>query len=356
MPSGRIDPFSGLDLLSSAVVVLNDAYAIRYANPAAENLLSTSLRAIAGRPLSSIFRYSASLQQALDNARNNNWSYTGHNIELSKGEGHQLQLHCTVTPVEADGGRLLLEMRPIDQQIKATREERLLEQQQANRELIRNLAHEIKNPLGGIRGAAQLLDHELNDPQLREYTQVIIDETDRLQDLMQRLLTPHRIAKPIPINIHEVLERVRTLLLSEYKEGLVIRRDYDTSLPDLVGDREQLIQAVLNIARNAAQAIFSQANAQGEITLRTRALRQVTLVKRRYRLALELSVIDNGPGIPDDIRERMFYPLVSGRDGGSGLGLSLAQNFVDQHHGTIECETRPGHTAFAIRLPIEAVS
>jgi two-component system nitrogen regulation sensor histidine kinase GlnL len=172
---------------------------------------------------------------------------------------------------------------------------------------------------------------------------------------MQRLLTPHRVTKPSPINIHDVLERVRMLLLSEYPQDLEVRRDYDTSLPDVVGDREQLIQAVLNIARNAAQAISGQSPpSSGQITFRTRALRQVTLVKRRYRLALELSVIDDGPGIPDDIRERMFYPLVSGREGGSGLGLTIAQNFVDQHHGTIECETRPGRTAFVIRLPLEA--
>jgi two-component system, NtrC family, nitrogen regulation sensor histidine kinase GlnL len=354
MPRESANAFRGLDLLSSAVVVLDADFAIRYANPAAENLLATSTRAVVGRPLSSVFRYTALLQQALDNARNNNWSYTGQNIELSKGDKQSLHLHCTVTPVDVEGARLLLELRPIDQQIKASREERLLEQQQANRELIRNLAHEIKNPLGGIRGAAQLLDRELADPELREYTQVIIDETDRLQDLMQRLLTPHRVTKPSPINIHDVLERVRTLLLSEYPRGLEIRRDYDTSLPDVVGDREQLIQAVLNIARNAAQAIGAQSlEPSGQITLRTRALRQVTLVKRRYRLALELSVIDDGPGIPEDIRERMFYPLVSGREGGSGLGLTIAQNFVDQHHGTIECETRPGRTAFVIRLPLE---
>ena len=349
MGNVSLEAFRGLDLLSSAVVLLDQELAIRYANPAAENLLATSLRALSGRPLSAVFHYSATLQQALDNARHNNWSYTGQNIDLQKGDEHPLHLNCTVTPLEVADARLLLELRPIDQQIKASREERLLEQQQANRELIRNLAHEIKNPLGGIRGAAQLLDRELNDPQYREYTQVIIDEADRLQDLMQRLLTPHRVMKPLPINIHEVLERVRTLLLSEFPDGLKIQRDYDTSLPDVVGDREQLIQAVLNIARNAAQAM----QGQGEIVLRTRSARQVTLVKRRYRLALELSVIDNGPGIADEIRERMFYPLVSGREGGSGLGLTLAQNFVDQHHGTIECETRPGRTAFIIRLPLE---
>jgi two-component system nitrogen regulation sensor histidine kinase GlnL len=169
---------------------------------------------------------------------------------------------------------------------------------------------------------------------------------------MQRLLTPHRPMQPLAVNIHEILERVRSLLKAEYPESLTVRRDYDTSLPDLVGDREQLIQAILNVARNAAQAM----EGAGEIILRTRVVRQVTLVKRRYRLALELQVIDNGPGIPEDIRERMFYPLVSGREGGSGLGLTLAQNFIQQHHGTIECTSRPGHTAFVIRLPLDQES
>jgi len=266
-----------------------------------------------------------------------------------------LHLNCTVNQVEAGEARLLVEFWPIDQQIRATREERLLEQQLANRELIRNLAHEIKNPLGGIRGAAQLLEHELNNPGLREYTQVIIKEADRLQDLMKRLLSPHRPMQPGAVNIHEILERVRSLLTAEFPKSLVIRRDYDTSLPDLVGDREQLIQAVLNIARNAAQAIMNRPDgeaAAGQITLRTRVARQVTLAKRRFPLALELQVIDNGPGIPDDIQERMFYPLVSGREGGNGLGLTLAQSFVLQHQGTIECLSRPGYTCFTIRMPL----
>lgn len=194
-----------------------------------------------------------------------------------------------------------------------------------------------------------MLEFELNNPSLREYTQVIIKEADRLQDLMQRLLSPHRPMQPGPVNIHEILERVRSLLLAEFPGQLKIRRDYDTSLPDLIGDREQLIQAILNIARNAAQAM----DGKGEIVLRTRAVRQVTLAKKRFRLALELQVIDNGPGIPEDIRERMFYPLVSGRDGGSGLGLTLAQSFVQQHQGTVECESRPGRTCFIVRLPLE---
>jgi two-component system nitrogen regulation sensor histidine kinase GlnL len=352
MSARKSHPFSGLDLLASAVILLDNDYGIRYLNPAAENLVAASNNTLSGRPLSEVVAYSHGLQTALDEALANNWAYTGQNIELKRADGELLQVNCTVTPVEAPGGGLLIEMWPIDQQLKASREERLLEQQQANRELIRNLAHEIKNPLGGIRGAAQLLEHELaelaNAPALREYTQVIIKEADRLQDLMQRLLTPQRPMHPGPVSIHEVLERVRSLLVAEFPQTLQVRRDYDTSLPDLVGDREQLIQAILNIGRNAAQAM----QGAGSITLKTRAVRQVTLAKKRYRLALELQVIDDGPGIAPDIRERMFYPLVSGREGGSGLGLTIAQNFVLHHHGTIECDSQPGRTAFVIRLPL----
>ena len=344
--------FSGLDLLASTVLLLDEGLVVRYVNPAGENLLAVSLRSVAGKPLSVVCTCSAILQAALDNALNNNWGYTGQNIELKRGDGEVLHVNCTVTPLRpemAAGVRLLLELQPIEHQLAATREEHLIEQQKASRELIRNLAHEIKNPLGGIRGAAQLLEHELANPSLKEYTQVIIKEADRLQDLMQRLLTPHRTMLPTTVNIHEILERVRSLLTAEFPGSLAMRRDYDTSLPELVGDREQLIQAVLNVARNAAQAM----QGEGEIVLRTRVLRQVTLAKKRYRLALEIKVIDNGPGIPETVRERMFYPLVSGREGGSGLGLTIAQNFVQHHQGTIDCSSRPGQTIFTIRLPVE---
>ena len=352
--------FAGLDLLASAVLLIDEGRLIRYINPAGENLLAVSSRSVAGKTLDAVCTCSTTLQSALDNGLNNNWGYTGQNIQLKRSDGETLHINCTVTPLRpelAAGVRLLLELQPIEHHLAATREERLIEQQQASRELIRNLAHEIKNPLGGIRGAAQLLEHELGNPSLKEYTQVIIKEADRLQDLMKRLLSPHRPMQPGPVNIHEILERVRSLLTAEFPQTLTVRRDYDTSLPELVGDREQLIQAVLNIARNAAQAIKGQVGAEprlGQITLRTRAARQVTLVKRRYRLALELQVIDNGPGIPDGIRERMFYPLVSGRDGGSGLGLTLAQSFVQQHQGTIECESRPGYTCFTLLMPLSA--
>jgi two-component system nitrogen regulation sensor histidine kinase GlnL len=249
-----------------------------------------------------------------------------------------------VTRIDAAGLSLLAELRPIEQQLRQAREERVLVEQKANRELIRNLAHEIRNPLGGLRGSAQLLERELDKPELREYTQVIIKESDRLQGLMDRLLTPHRQPRIEPVSVHEVLEHVRSLIRAEF--GRDVERDYDPSLPEVGGDREQLIQAVLNVARNAAQAGGTT------VTFRTRSVRQITILRQRYRLALELQVVDNGPGVPDGIRDRIFSPLVSGREGGSGLGLSLAQTFVQYHGGVIEFESRPGRTVFTILLPL----
>lgn len=343
-PSG---PFTGLDLLSSAVVLTDDELIIRYMNPGAENLFAISHRKLVGSPLWRLLGQSAPLELALNNALQTNWSYTGQDLRIPRANGEPLNLDCTVSPAEAEGVSLLLEFRPIDSQLRVAREEQLLQQQQANRELIRNLAHEIKNPLGGIRGSAQLLERELSDPLLREYTEVIIAEADRLQDLMNRMLSAHCVMRPSQLNVHDALERVRRLILAEYPE-ITVERDYDTSLPELTADRERLIQSILNIARNAAQAL----EGNGKLVLRTRIARQVTLAKRRFKLALELQVIDNGPGIPEEIRDTIFYPLVSGREGGSGLGLSLAQSFVEQHHGMIEVESRPGHTCFTILLPI----
>lgn len=340
-------PFAGLELLSSAVVLVDGRLVIRYINPGAENLFAVSQRKLLGRPLERLLGTPPGLGAALDNALRTNWSYTGQDLTVARADAEPIRLDCTVTPVDSAGASLLLEFRPIDAQLRVAREEQLLHQQQANRELIRNLAHEIKNPLGGIRGSAQLLQHELDDPQLREFTDVIIAEADRLQDLMNRLLSSHCMMRPAALNIHDVLERVRRLILAEFP-ALDIRRDYDLSLPEITADREQLIQAVLNIVRNAAQALVGR----GEIHLRTRIARQVTLAKRRFKLALELQVIDNGPGIAEEIRDRIFYPLVSGRDGGSGLGLSLAQSFIEQHQGMIDVDSRPGRTCFTILLPI----
>jgi len=341
--------FSGLELLATAVVLVDADLRIVYANPAAEDLFAFSLNNVARQPLAQLFADAGEFIASLDGVRKNNWSYTGRDLTLTRPGHASLQLNCLVSPTEDAVASLLIEFRPIDQQIRIAREQRQADQQQANRELIRNLAHEIRNPLGGLRGSAQLLERELERPELREYTQVIIQEADRLQALMDRLLTPHRPPQVATLNIHEVLERVRNLVLAEFPDGISIHRDYDASLPDLHGDKEQLIQALLNIARNAAQAL----GGTGEIEFRTRAARQVTLARQRHKLALELHVIDNGPGIPEELRERIFYPLVSGRDGGSGLGLTLSQTFVQHHHGTIECDSKPGRTCFKILLPLE---
>ncbi len=342
---------AGLEFLATAIMLVDRELTVRYANAAAENLFELSTRALVGHTLADIFADDRMLRSAIDYARANNCSYTEHDLELGAAGHNKLHLSCTISPVEMEGGieRFFLEFRHIEQQLKISREERLLDQSQANRELIRNLAHEIKNPLGGIRGAAQLLERELERPNLHEYTQVIMKEADRLQLLMDRLLTPHRLPQNAPLNIHEVLERVRSLILAEYPRGVTIQRDYDTSLPLLEGDREQLIQVVLNIVRNAAQAM----SGNGQITLKTRVARQATLARKRYKHALELQITDTGPGIAEDLRERIFYPLVSGREGGSGLGLTLAQTFVSQHHGTITFESQPGNTTFTLLLPID---
>src|SRR3990167_3281235 len=344
--------FAGLEHLATAVILLDKSRSVIYANPGAEVVFALSAKQISGLPLSQVFPGCEILHAAVENAIESHSPFREHEFIISTLRQNSLAVTCTVTPVDLAPACLVLEFQQMDQQLRIAREERMLIQQQANAELLRNLAHEIRNPLGGLRGAAQLLEHELPQPSLREYTQVIIKEADRLQSLMDRLMAPHRVPKYELTNIHEVLERVRSLLLAESPGGITIRRDYDTSLPDLVGDREKLIQAVLNIARNAAQAM----QGQGEIVLRTRAERQVTLAKKRFRVAIKLQIVDNGPGIPEAIRERIFYPLVSGREGGSGLGLTLAQNFITQHHGMIECESQPGHTCFTILLPIESTA
>ncbi len=336
--------YSGLELLATAVVALDEGFVVRYANPAAQNLFGTGAKSLVGQPFLALFADGTALQAMLAEALAAHWDYRAQNVSYERAGRDPLPLSCVVTRIDAPGTPLLAELRPIEGQLKLEREERLADQHEASRELIRNLAHEIKNPLGGLRGSAQLLERELDRRELREYTQVIIKEADRLQALMDRMLTPHRAPRLEPLGVHEVLERVRSLVRAEF--GVEIERDYDPSLPEIRGDREQLIQAVLNIARNAAQA------GSKAVVFKTRALRQITIRKQRFKLALELQVIDDGPGVPEEIQDRIFNPLVSGREGGTGLGLSLAQTFVHYHHGVIEFESRPGRTNFRILLPL----
>lgn len=339
--------FSGLDCLSTGAMLLDADGRVIYVNPAAETLLGVSGALLVGDDASEVFERSPELLQAIRTARTERETVVEYELDLTVSGHPPIRVGCSVSPLDKPHEAVLIEMRAVDPHLRIARLEQARLQQEANRELLRNLAHEIKNPLGGIRGAAQLLEHELPRESLREYTQVIIKESDRLQSLMERLLTPHRMPHYGAVNIHEVLERVRSLILAE-TPSMTLRRDYDISLPEIRADAEQLIQATLNIARNAVQAMHGQ----GEIVFRTRVARQITLESRRYRLGLRVEIIDNGPGIPDEIREQIFYPLVSGRAGGSGLGLAVAQTLVAQNHGTIDCESRPGHTVFSIFLPL----
>ena len=351
------DRFGGLDLLASSVLVLDGQGCVRFANAAALILLQSSLKSLLHQKLSALFINGGELQQLIGQALASEFADRRQDLVLERPGFDPLQVQIVLSVLEDPDMPVLIEFRENIQQIKEDREERILDHSQANKELLRNLAHEIKNPLGGIRGAAQLLEMELPERDardLREYTQVIIKEADRLQTLVDRLLAPHRTPHIVgDVNIHEVCERVRSLVMAEFPRGLNLSRDYDLSIPDFRGDVEQLIQSVLNITLNAAQALSAQIESgSAEMILKTRIVRQVTIAKVRYKLALELHVIDNGPGISPDIADRIFFPLVSGREGGSGLGLTLAQTFVQQHSGVIECQSRPGLTDFKVLIPL----
>ena len=345
--------FQSFDLLATLVAVVRNDSSVLFSKSALEDALGTSRRMIVGTQFTEVFMEPSQLQNALEGASENEFAALRYDALLNRIGYEPMPVHVIVTRTEP-ADEIIVEMVPLEQQTRQDREERLAEQAQTNKELIRNLAHEIKNPLGGIRGAAQLLELEMDSPDLTEYTQVIIHEADRLQSLVDRLLAPHRRPHMVgDVNIHEVCERVRSLILAEFPRGLHVERDYDTSIPEFRGDREQLIQTVLNIAHNACQALAERiAAGDANLTFRTRVLRGVTFGKQRYRLALELHVIDNGPGVPDSIKDRIFYPLVSGREGGSGLGLTLAQTFVQQHHGSIEVDSVPGRTDFKILIPL----
>ncbi len=352
-PAPHASYTQAFDLLATLVAVVRTDGVVVFANAALEDVMGVSRRNIEGASMSSYFTETQSLSNALQGAQSNAFATMRYDAHLRRPQQEPMPVHVIVAPMDVSGV-VLVELLPLEQQTRQGREERLINQAQANKELIRNLAHEIKNPLGGIRGAAQLLQMEVESKDLIEYTQVIIHEADRLQVLVDRLLAPHRRPHVVgDVNIHEVCERVRSLILAEFPKGLTVVRDYDTSIPEFRGDREQLIQAVLNIVHNAAQALADRiAEGEGQIVLRSRINRQITFGKQRYRLALELHVVDNGPGIPEEIKDRLFFPLVSGRDGGSGLGLNLAQTFVQQHHGLIECDSVPGRTDFKILIPL----
>ncbi|WHZ11135.1 MAG: Nitrogen regulation protein NtrB [Burkholderiaceae bacterium] len=346
--------FQAFDLLATLVAVVRGDGMVLFANAALEDAIGSSRRTIEGSQFAGFFTEPHVLSSALDGADSNEFAALRYDAWLNRAQHEALPVHVIVAQTERPN-EIIVELLPLAQQARQEREERLLDQAQTNKELFRNLAHEVKNPLGGIRGAAQLLEMEIDAPELREYTGVIIHEADRLQTLVDRLLAPHRKPHVVgDVNIHEVCERVRALVQAETPRGLQVLRDYDASIPEFRGDREQLIQALLNVVRNAVQALERRiAHGDAQIVLRTRIARQVTWARQRHRLALELHVIDNGPGVPESIRDRIFYPLVSGREGGSGLGLTLAQTFLQQHDGLIECDSVPGRTDFKLLIPLQ---
>ncbi|WP_060480429.1 nitrogen regulation protein NR(II) [Pseudomonas monteilii] len=344
-----------LDNLTTATLLLNAELRLEYMNPAAEMLLAVSGQRSHGQFISELFTESTealnSLRQAVEHAH----PFTKREAQLTSLTGQTITVDYAVTPILHQGNTLLLlEVHPRDRLLRITKEEAQLSKQETTKMLVRGLAHEIKNPLGGLRGAAQLLARELPEEGLRDYTNVIIEEADRLRNLVDRMLGSNKLPSLAMTNIHEVLERVCSLVDAESQGCITLVRDYDPSLPDVLIDREQMIQAVLNIVRNAMQAISSQNELRlGRITLRSRAVRQFTIGHVRHRLAARIEIIDNGPGIPSELQDTLFYPMVSGRPDGTGLGLAITQNIISQHQGLIECESHAGHTAFSIFLPLE---
>ena len=339
-----------IDHLTTGVLVLDRGSVIERMNSAVEALLDTSMQTARGAPLSDLVA-AGELLDAVDRVLDTAEPLTERALPVTLNTGRTRVVDCTLTPIAAAPGapKILVELVRLDRHRQITREERLLTQIAYARNLVRRLGHEIKNPLGGLRGAAQLLESELPDAALGEYTAVIIREADRLTNLVDRMVGPRRPPRMVPMNIHEVTERVRALVSAETPASIVVERDYDPSIPELAGDPELLIQAMLNIARNAVHAL----GARGRIALRTRVQRQVSIGTRQHRLMCRIDVADDGPGIPDDLVDGMFYPLVSGRDGGAGLGLSIAQSLVYEHGGIIECTSQPGDTTFSILLPMD---
>ncbi len=355
------------DTLASMLVVVSADGLCLHVNSVCEDRFGHARKSLIGQSIFAWFEDARELIETLKAVAQNDYT-TGRlqamlrrqpslQPEDHEESGQAVPVHVVVHQVEGDA-HVLIEMLEFEQQWRQQSEQRVLDQARETKELVRHLAHEIKNPLGGIRGAAQLLGMELADGDhpraLADYARVIVREADRLQALVDRLLAPHRSPHVVgDVNIHEVCERVRSLLLAEFAHGLTVVRDYDASIPEFRGHAEALIQAVLNIAHNAAQALPDRILAgDARIILRTRVARRITIGKQLWRLALELQVEDNGPGIPAELQDRIFMPLVSGREGGSGLGLTLAQHFVQQHDGLVACESRPGRTVFKILIPL----
>lgn len=333
-----------------AIVVVSNSMAIKLVNPAAEDLFGVSAHRVLGASLDALFQDPEKILGDSVNLATADQSFTLRQQHLYLPDGEEVIVDLTVVPIE--GGDLLIEAQPLKRLLRINQDDRLINVQETTAELVRGLAHEIKNPLGGIRGAAQLLDRELDRDDLSEFTGVIIREADRLTELVDNMLGPSRPLHIVPVNVHKLLEHVARIAgAGMARTHLEMARDYDPSLPSVHADEDQLIQALLNLVSNACIALEEVAD--GRITLRTRALRQFTIAGVRHRLVAQIDVIDNGPGIPEQLIDRMFYPMISGRPHGTGLGLAIAQTIVRRHDGVLECDSRSGRTRFSIILPLK---
>lgn len=339
---------TALDHLSTSVLLLDHLLRVYYLNPAAEVLLGMSRRHALNLFLRDLLPNHPAFQERLRAVLRSGQPFTEREMTLTLPNKKSVSVYCVITPIPGTGSdrNLLVEWVPMDHHLHLLREDALLAQNAATRVLIRGLAHEIKNPLGGLRGAAQLLERELLDNSLKEYTRVIIEEADRLQNLLNRMLGSHALPEKRAVNIHEVLERVRTLV--EAESNCPLCQDYDPSIPPVLADPDQLVQALLNLVRNAVQAT----EGHGNIILRTRVRRQCTIAGQHHRLVLKVEVLDDGPGVPEILAPYIFLPMVTGRPEGVGLGLPIAQSLMQQNGGLIECMSRPGETIFSVLLPL----
>ncbi len=343
------------DLLATAVLLIDAQGSVVFANTSAEELFGLSRRQMQGVPALALFQPEPTLDNHFLDAINGKFGILRQDASVRASGGLGVAVNLALVPLEHQPWAALLEVRGLDQHDMLDRTLQLTKELNVQRESLRNLAHEVKNPLGGLRGAAQLLDAELDDSSLQEYTRVIVAEADRLSALIDRLIAPQGdTLSKARFNIHEVCERVYTLVSAEYAQRIKFVRDYDASVPDLVGDLPRLVQALLNIARNACQALTENPGDEPpRLIFRTRIGRQLVLATRPVRMGVIVSVIDNGPGVSPELHDKIFHPLVTGRASGSGLGLSLAQEFVQQHGGVIEFDSHKGHTEFRLVLPLE---
>jgi two-component system nitrogen regulation sensor histidine kinase GlnL len=344
----QFSPDYVVENLHTAVILLNRQLEIQFSNAAAEMLFGASSKYLIGSRLSNWLPRTSELLNEVEMAIEMRQSYVELEKSVQLSYDRVVIIDCIVTMLTDE--TVLLELKQVDRQVRISREEHLFAQSSAIHQLTRGLAHEVRNPLSGLRGAAQLLERELSDPELKEYTQIIIGEADRLQALVSRILggAPGREERRV-MNIHEILEHVHQLVSVNLPDTIQTITDYDPSIPDIVVARDQLVQAVLNIVRNAVEAV----NGIGQIVFRTRIRRQVTIGHNRYRLALSIEIEDSGPGIPKELADNVFLPMVTGRPDGTGLGLSIAQSIIFQHGGFIEFDSHPGRTIFSLILPLE---